>query len=153
MNRFWTYTSRKESGGGNKVSREREVGHLQYISEGTITWLLNRTSNLSFHQYLCTFSPFFYHNIQTFYLTKHFDVDVVENQDIRFLSSCFCCEKWVADEYFFFVAISKPTKLPLCAADFPLFLSPQSCLICLFICLWCCCLLLIFPRHWQRIVS
>ncbi len=44
-----------------------------------------------------------------------------------------------------FVTISKRTKLPLHAADFPLFPSPQSFLICLFICLWCYCLLLTSP--------
>lgn len=45
-----------------------------------------------------------------------------------------------------FVAISKPTKLPLCVADVPLFISPQSCLMCFLICPWCYCLLLIFPN-------
>lgn len=50
-----------------------------------------------------------------------------------------------AGEYLLSVLI--PTKLPLCAADFPLFPSPQSCLICLFICLWWCCFLVIFPGN------
>lgn len=133
---------------------EREVGntvHLQYISEVAITWILNRPSNLRFHQFLHTFFiRFFFVSNQTFYLTKHFDV--CSNQAIWFLSTCFCCEK-TGGWWILFVAISKPTKLPLCAADFPLFLSPPI-LFNTFVYLSLVLLPFVnLPRLWQRVVS
>lgn len=104
---------------------------------------------LSFHQVL---HPFFIQPLFSLSTTSHFtpqitpDVNVAENQAVWFLS--IWCLFWETGRWWLlFATISKPTELPLCAAGVPLFLSIQSCLICLFICLPCYCLLLISPQY------